>query len=73
MSAIDTELHRRRMTGFIKVGMRVHYHPVINRAHDGRVYTVRAVDVEQGRVWLEGKSGFVIAEAISCADMEGEG
>ncbi len=73
MSAIETELFRRRMAGFMQVGMRVHYHPVINESHDGRVYTVRAVDAELGRVWLEGKAEFVIAESVSMATESGEG
>lgn len=72
MSAIDNEMQRRRMAGFIKEGMAVHYHPIIDEAHDGRTYIVRAVDVEQGRIWLEGKSGFVTVEAVSAADA-GEG
>ncbi|CAN7330086.1 hypothetical protein LJR143_001660 [Pseudoxanthomonas sp. LjRoot143] len=73
MSALDREIHRRRMAGFIKVGAQVHYHPIINEQHDGRVYIVRDVDIEQGRVWLEGKSGFVIVDAVSSADASGEG
>jgi hypothetical protein len=68
MSAIETELQRRRMAGFIKEGMAVRYHPIINEEHDGREYVVRAVDVAQGRIWLEGKAGFVTVEAVSSVE-----
>jgi hypothetical protein len=65
------------------VGDSVRYHPVIGRAHDGRVYEVREVGAlpqldhlkRSGRAgrtvyWLEGKAGCVCERSLSLVEGE---
>lgn len=67
--------HRNRRDWIPSVGDKVHFHPIIGQAHDGKgAYRVRATE-DSGygvgtrcRVWLEGKTGFVCVEALSPAD-----
>lgn len=52
-------------------GVKVHYHPVIGRAHDGQVYVVLDVqEMPSGNVvaWLEHKRGCVDIRALSPAE-----
>ena len=54
-----------------KVGDKVHYHPIIGEAHDGKVYEIRHVDripsAKKPVAWLVGKAGCVCVEALSKA------
>lgn len=52
----------------VKAGMRVRYHPIIGREHDGRLYEVQSVGALPGKrdvAWLKGKRGCVAVEALS--------
>lgn len=54
-------------------GQAVHYHPIIGEAHDGKVYVITHVGrAHSGHrvAWLDGKSGFVVLEALSAADAQ---
>lgn len=50
-------------------GDKVHYHPIIGRSHDGKIYTVEGTGIISGDVvyFLKEKSGCVSAEAVSTA------
>ena len=53
---------------WLRLGARVLYHPVLGEPHNGRVYTVRAVQIAASGhavAWLDGKSGFVAARNLS--------
>lgn len=46
----------------IKEGSQVHYHPIKNGPHDGKVYVVKKVGVlghGEAVAWLKGRSGCV--------------
>jgi hypothetical protein len=52
------------------VGDLVHYHPIIDEPHDGKIYEIWALDPnlggsKQAVAWLKGRSGCVSQEALS--------
>lgn len=55
----------------LTTGTKVHYHPIIGEAHDGKVYSVRAVGTipssKNPVVWLNEKVGCVCIESLSLA------
>ena len=62
---------------YVELDMHVHYHPILDGPHDGKIYTVRAVEMlSSGHdvAWLLGKAGCVSIKNLSpaLAAMEAE-
>lgn len=58
---------------WLTVGARVHYHPIIGEAHDGKVYRVTGFTALNSGVlvaYLNSKAGCVAVEALSLVNPE---